>query len=251
MLRATEMLKEARGTPILVGRLPCVPMMHHFVVVLLSAVFALTCVDDPSPKDPLDIRWTETAANVRAGRGTQYPVVRTLPTGTRVSVDSLQNDWWYVYVGDRPAGYIHASLLTSTAPVPTHIRNATPFQVSRFPERYLGHEITFRNIWWYPSLAPVTDNSTNTEYFGVYPNVSQVGGIDFQGMGALGKTRGVVPGRIAEQLVLHGIGGYEMNYFGTITGRLIRAEAFGSEYFFVIHKIVHHGTEGTELRVFQ
>lgn len=96
-----------------------------YTVILLI----LVATDCSPPRDrlfDLEKRYTTTGTNIRAGRGTTFEIVRTLPPGTRVSVDSLMADWWVAYVGDRRVGYVHRRLLASAPPRERATRQAPP-----------------------------------------------------------------------------------------------------------------------------
>ena len=69
-------------------------------------------------------------------------------------------------------------------------------------------------------------------------------------MGGLAKIMGVVQKKITRQLVNKDMSGYVHNYYGTVTGKVIKADIYGSEYFFLISKIVHQVVVG-ERKKFQ
>ena len=70
-------------------------------------------------------------------------------------------------------------------------------------------------------------------------------------MGGMSKIMGVVKKKIAKQLVDNNMSGHENNYYGTLTGKVIKADIFGSEYFFVISKINYHYPDGKVIKVFE
>ena len=59
-------------------------------------------------------RWVWAAANVREGRGTNTPVVRTLPAGTEIGVMNAENNWWEVHLEGQQIGFIANSVIHRT-----------------------------------------------------------------------------------------------------------------------------------------
>jgi hypothetical protein len=125
-------------------------------------------------------------------------------------------------------------------------KSQTPKQVQLFPQEYLGKTITFKNIAYMPTL---------TEMKGMY-----LVGIDIEGEGAeefgfgsLDKITGAVGASIAKQMSKKGYGGYSKFYYGSVTGKVVKKSlSFGSNYVFVISKIVNHwlGEENKPKEVF-
>ena len=55
--------------------------------------------------------WAHGTVNIRAGRGTEHPVVARLRRGESIQVDSLVNGWYRAWKNGRPIGYVAASVL--------------------------------------------------------------------------------------------------------------------------------------------
>lgn len=108
-----------------VAAMTCLRSRTYTVILLILAV-----TDCSQPRDrllDLEKRYTTTGTNVRAGRGTSFKVVGTIPRGTRVRVDSLVGNWWVVYDLDfRRVGYVHRRLLASAPPRDGATRRAPP-----------------------------------------------------------------------------------------------------------------------------
>ena len=103
------------------------------IIIIVWILASLTLSSDPqsnvttSAPDPMR-RWVWSAANVREGRGTNTPVVRTLAAGTEIGVLNAENNWWEVYIAGRQIGFISNSVI-HRAPAAT--ARQTPSQPSR------------------------------------------------------------------------------------------------------------------------
>ncbi len=71
-------------------------------------------------------RWVWSAANIREGRGTNTPVVRTLAAGSEVGVRNAENNWWEVYIADRQIGFISNSVLHRDPPTTARQKPSQP-----------------------------------------------------------------------------------------------------------------------------
>ena len=71
-------------------------------------------------------RWVWSAANVREGRGTSTPVVRTLPAGTEIGVMNAENNWWEVHVGGQRIGFIANSVIHRDPPATARRQRLKP-----------------------------------------------------------------------------------------------------------------------------
>ena len=100
----------------------CGGCLAIIVVVLLIGSLASVFESDNRPSTvtvpaPTPLRrWVWSAANVREGRGTNTPVVRTLPAGTEIGVMNAENNWWEVYVGGQRIGFIANSVIRRDPP---------------------------------------------------------------------------------------------------------------------------------------
>lgn len=65
-----------------------------------------------------EMRWTNTWANVREGRGTDTPVIQILQPGQQIEVTDRQNGWWVAYVDGKAVGYVANPLLDREPPNP-------------------------------------------------------------------------------------------------------------------------------------
>jgi hypothetical protein len=61
------------------------------------------------------------------------------------------------------------------------------------------------------------------------------------GFKTFSKVIGAVEKEIAKQMINKDIGGYNTYYYGAVTGKVIKSDKiFGSDYIFVITKIINH-----------
>ena len=119
----------------------------------------------------------------------------------------------------------------------------TPKKVHTFPEEYVGKIITFKNIRYWPILEEFSgyytvqiDLSTPETIL----NLSVYNETEW-GFKLLNKIVGVVEKDIARLMINKEVGGYNTFYYGTITGTVIKSDKiFGSDYLFVITKIINH-----------
>jgi len=119
-------------------------------------------------------------------------------------------------------------------------------ELSTFPEDYLGKTITFKNVWWYPTLSNKKNNLDGITYYQVQLGVTdKYGNLTSFEMGGMAKIQSVVKKSFAKKLTTDGKNGYEKNYFGDVTGKVIKAKTFSSSYFFLISKIVYHNPDGS------
>lgn len=102
---------------------------YRIVVAALLLGALSSCVDDSADRSAATSEpalatksmWAWSTVNVREGRGTDHPVVRQLPVGQRVVVDSLIDGWWTISLpnGVGRVGYAAASVLHETPPAKT------------------------------------------------------------------------------------------------------------------------------------
>lgn len=71
-------------------------------------------------------RWVWSAANVREGRGTNTPVVRTLPAGTEIGVMNAESNWWEVYIAGQQIGFISNTVIHRDPPATARQRPSQP-----------------------------------------------------------------------------------------------------------------------------
>ncbi len=76
-----------------------------------SAVSIEKSAPDRRSLPSLDVKWAHSTVNIRAGRGTDYPVVMRLQRGESIRVDSLYNGWYRAWRYGKPIGYVAASVL--------------------------------------------------------------------------------------------------------------------------------------------
>lgn len=121
----------------------------------------------------------------------------------------------------------------------TGLSAQTPMKVNVFPEDYIGKTITFTNTAFWPRLHELNG------YYEVLINVSDGLDGDEWGFGSLDKIYGAVNKALAKKMLSAGFGGENTQYYyGTVTGRVIKSsKAFGSDYIFLITKIVNHPIE--------
>lgn len=112
----------------------------------------------------------------------------------------------------------------------------TPKKVSSFPEDYIGKTITFRNIAFWPKLHELSG------YYEVLINVSDDPNGDEWRFGSLAKIYGAVGKNLAKKMINANFGGGNTQYYyGTVTGKIIKSsKVFGSDYIFLITKLVNH-----------
>lgn len=109
-------------------------------------------------------------------------------------------------------------------------------KVNSFPEDYVGKTITFNNTRYLPSLK---------EWWGYYTvEIDIAAELYYEhewGFEMFDKIIGVVDKEIAKQMINKDIGGYNSLYYGSVTGKVIKSdEIVGSDYIFLITKIVNH-----------
>jgi len=77
----------------------------------------------PVPTAPLHALVTSPSAsvNLRAGAGTDFGVIRAVPTGSKVLIlgSDAQKNWYHIALQDGTDGWISAALLTITTTPPT------------------------------------------------------------------------------------------------------------------------------------
>ena len=135
--------------------------------------------------------------------------------------------------------------------IPLFSQTPSVRQLVSFPEEYLGKTITFKNIYWWPVLESHKDNTSKIIYYQIKLNVSEETEEQHYVMGAMNKIMGVVLKKIAKQLVNNNMSGYYNSYYGTVTGKVIRTDIYGSEYLFVISKIVYQYQSGIIINTFE
>ncbi|MBU0475427.1 MAG: hypothetical protein KKF62_14865 [Bacteroidetes bacterium] len=123
-------------------------------------------------------------------------------------------------------------------------------KLSTFPEDYINKEISFKDIWWYPTLASYKNDIDGKTYYQVMLQISASNEEKHFGMGGMDKIMGVVNKNIAMELTNDNKNGYVYNYLGDVFGKVIKTKTFGSEYFFVIKKIIHHSPEGIIIKTY-
>ncbi|WDF55263.1 hypothetical protein [Mucilaginibacter sp. KACC 22063] len=111
----------------------------------------------------------------------------------------------------------------------------TPKKVNQFPEDYLGKTVTFKNVAFWPRLHELNG------YYEVLINTSDDVDGDTWGFGSLDKIYGAVMKPLAKKMISANFGGKTTQYYyGSVTGRIIKSKVFGSDYIFLITKIVNH-----------
>ena len=112
----------------------------------------------------------------------------------------------------------------------------TTKKVHTFPEEYVGRTITFKNIRYWPILVEFGG------YYTVQIDISSSVYTEAEwGFQTLNKIIGVVGKDIAKQMINKEIGGYNMHYYGTVTGTIMKSDkVFGSHYIFLMTKLVNH-----------
>ena len=86
---------------------------------------------DDGPREqverPLRLKtlYSTASLNVRAGRGTSYPVVAGLTHGDAVEAARLENGWYELFADGRSVGFAHADYLSSEKPEP-EVRDGVP-----------------------------------------------------------------------------------------------------------------------------
>lgn len=70
-----------------------------------------------------ELRFVHTATRIRAGRGTDTPMVGSLMPGDSVRAERAEDDWYAIFPADatnerpeKPIGYVYAPLLKSSPP---------------------------------------------------------------------------------------------------------------------------------------
>lgn len=116
--------------------------------------------------------------------------------------------------------------------------------VANFPEDYVGKTITFKNIYWWPQLYDIKDKVSEITYYRIDINVSGDPNRTEWKFGSMQKIAGVVTKPIAKKLTADGKSGLKSFYLGDVTGKVIKANFFGNDYFFVITKIVSKDNAG-------
>jgi hypothetical protein len=118
----------------------------------------------------------------------------------------------------------------------TTINAQTAKNVHTFPEDYIGKTITYENIRYWPVLKEF--NGYYTVQIDIAASLIEEREWGFQTMN---KVIGVVEKNIAKQMINKEIGGYKSFYYGTIVGSVIKSnKIFGSEYLFVVTKIINY-----------
>lgn len=126
----------------------------------------------------------------------------------------------------------------------------TTKELSSFPEDYLNKEISFSDIRWYPTLVGYKNEIDGKTYYQVMLQISSQNEELHFGMGGMDKIMGVVNKTIARKLTNDDKNGYEHNYFGDVYGKVIKTKTFGSEFFFVIKKIIYHNSVGIIIKTY-
>lgn len=125
-------------------------------------------------------------------------------------------------------------LLISVLLITLNIKAQTPKQVQNFPQDYVGKTITFKNVAYMPTLKKFKD------MYLIGIDIEGEGNEEF-GFGSLDGITGAVGSNIARQMSKKGYGGYTKFYYGSVTGKVVKKSlSFGSDYVFVITKIVNH-----------
>ncbi|MEO8399834.1 MAG: hypothetical protein ABI550_08490 [Ignavibacteriaceae bacterium] len=110
-----------------------------------------------------------------------------------------------------------------------------PRDVNNFPEDYVDQMLVFKNIRYWPTLQKMAD------YYTIQIDIANSGQEREWGFVTMSTIIGVVEKDIAKKMSKDEVGGYNKFYFGTITGRVIKSkEIFGSDYIFIITKIINH-----------
>jgi len=117
-------------------------------------------------------------------------------------------------------------------------------QLSTNPDKYLEQTFTFKNIWWYPNLTELENKQDGQTYFNIKLDISDNGSKKFE-MGRLSSIVGVTTKSIATQLTNDKKSGYAYNYFGDITGKVIKINSSVNKYLFVITEIIYHSPDST------
>ena len=118
----------------------------------------------------------------------------------------------------------------------SNMYSQTAKKVNSFPEDYLEKTITFSNTRYWPILF---------EFDGYYTIQIDISSSIYEerewGFKTFNKIIGVVKKNIAKQMISKDIGGYNSYYYGTVTGKVIKSDKiFGSDYLFVINKVINH-----------
>lgn len=116
------------------------------------------------------------------------------------------------------------------------VQAQVPKKINAFPEDYVGKTLTFKNTAFWPRLHELSG------YYEVQINVSDDLNADEWGFGSMDKIYGAVTKPLAKKMINANFGGDNTQfYYGTVTGKVIKSsKVFGSDYIFLITKIVNH-----------
>jgi hypothetical protein len=125
------------------------------------------------------------------------------------------------------------------------------YELVNFPEDHKGETITYNNIWWFPTLSAIEDKNDNIIYYQFQLDRSWKKEEKDFGMGRMDNIMGAVTKEIARQLTTDGRSGWSDCYYGDVTGHVKEVEKYGSNYLFVITRIVYHYNNGTLIKVYE
>lgn len=104
-------------------------------------------------------------------------------------------------------------------------------QLRQFPEEYVGKIITFSDIRFWPILHEVSNYYTVELNIATYPD-------EEWGFSNGTKIVCVVGKEIAKKMINEDIGGYNTNYYGAVTGTVIKSDKiFLAKYIFELKKV--------------
>ncbi|HLP66154.1 MAG TPA: SH3 domain-containing protein, partial [Rhizobium sp.] len=71
---------------------------------------------EKNPSDHLELRYTQTAVNLREGPGTRFAVITVIPKSTQVVVMAVEGGWSRVRVDQGRLGWMANSTISASPP---------------------------------------------------------------------------------------------------------------------------------------
>ena len=143
------------------------------------------------------------------------------------------------------------NILTAIVIMTLSIEAQTLKELSLFPEDYLGKTITFTNGLWYPTLIDKKNQLDGINYYQIaLGNADENGNLISIELASMSKIQGVVKKSFAKKLTADGKSGEDYYYWGSITGKVVKAKMYRCDYFFIISKIESYTSAGVYLKTY-